>query len=407
MAKNANGRSTIYLGSDGYWHGRVTVGVRADGSADRRHTMSRSKATVVANVGKLEELRDRGRVPKPGERWTFGSWLEHWLENIARPGLKQSSYEAYRNAVNIHLVPGLGKHRLHSLQPEHLEGLYRRMIEGGSSPGNAHQVHRTARTALGEAYRRGHVTRNVAQLAKAPRIPREEIEPYSISEVQAILRAAQQRRNSARWAIALALGLRQGETLGLRWRDLDLDANTLRVRSSRARPKYEHGCGGTCGKKAGYCPQRTQLNPDTGDTKSAAGRRVIGLPDQLASLLKLHREEQGRERALAGDLWNEGDWVFATETGRPLNPNTDYHAWKALLKRAGVREGRLHDARHTAATVLLVLGVPERTVMSVMGWSSTSMAARYQHVTDPIRREVANRVGGLLWSAEEGRGADR
>lgn len=102
-----------------------------------------------------------------------------------------------------------------------------------------------------------------------------------------------------------------------------------------------------------------------------------------------------------------GRLVFATETGRPLNPNTDYHAWKALLKRAGVREGRLHDARHTAATVLLVLGVPERTVMSVMGWSSTSMAARYQHVTDPIRREVANRIGGLLWSAEEGPQADR
>ena len=93
----------------------------------------------------------------------------------------------------------------------------------------------------------------------------------------------------------------------------------------------------------------------------------------------------------------DGGWVFATHTGQPLNPNTDYHAWRALLERAGVRHARLHDARHTAATVLLVLGVPERTVMSIMGWSSTSMAARYQHVTDPIRREVANRVGGLLF----------
>ena len=81
----------------------------------------------------------------------------------------------------------------------------------------------------------------------------------------------------------------------------------------------------------------------------------------------------------------------------PIIPNTDYLEWKALLQRAGVRHARLHDARHTAATVLLVLGVPERTVMSIMGWSSTSMAARYQHVTDPIRREVANRVGGLLF----------
>ena len=77
--------------------------------------------------------------------------------------------------------------------------------------------------------------------------------------------------------------------------------------------------------------------------------------------------------------------MFASPTGRPVNPNSDYDAWKALLRSAGVRDGRLHDARHTAATVLLVLGVPERTIMSIMGWSSTAMAARFQHVTDPIR----------------------
>ena len=89
--------------------------------------------------------------------------------------------------------------------------------------------------------------------------------------------------------------------------------------------------------------------------------------------------------------------MFTTLLGRPIAPNSDYHEWRPLLQRAGVRHARLHDARHTAATVLLVLGVPERTGMSIMGWSSTSMAARYQHVTDPIRREVARRVGGPLF----------
>jgi integrase len=102
-------------------------------------------------------------------------------------------------------------------------------------------------------------------------------------------------------------------------------------------------------------------------------------------------------------LWQEGDWVFANAVGRPLSLNSDYREWKALLEDAGVPTGRLHDARDTAATVLLVLGVPGHTVMSVMGWSSTSMAARYQHVTDPIRRDVANRIGGLLWADPQGR----
>ncbi len=103
----------------------------------------------------------------------------------------------------------------------------------------------------------------------------------------------------------------------------------------------------------------------------------------------------------ARQLWQDSGYVFASLTGEPLIANSDYHRWKALLKAAGVRDGRLHDAWHTAATVLLVLGVPERTVMGVMGWSSTAMAARYQHVTDPIRHVVAAQVGGMLWADEK------
>jgi integrase len=327
-------------------------------------------------------------------------WLEHWLDNIARSNLRESSYSAYRVAVKKHLVPALGRHRLDRLEPEHLERLYRRMMDRGAKPATAHQVHRTVRAALGEAHRRGHVPRNVAALAKAPRIQTDPVEPFTIGEVRALLAAAKQDRNSARWAIGLALGLRQGEALALRWSDIDLDTHTLRVRGSRQRPTYEHGCGRTCGRKAGFCPRRRQVNAATGDTKSAAGRRIVGLPDRLVVMLKEHRAEQDRERQLAGSLWREGGWVFATRTGGPVSTRVDYDQWKALLKAAGVRDARLHDARHTAATVLLVLGVPERTVMSVMGWSSTSMAARYQHVTDPIRRDVARRVGGLLWSED-------
>ena len=121
----------------------------------------------------------------------------------------------------------------------------------------------------------------------------------------------------------------------------------------------------------------------------------------LVQLLAEHKSAQARERVAARQVWQEGDWVFTSQTGRPLVPNSDYHRWKALLKAAGVRDARLHDARHTAATVLLILGVPERTVMGIMGWSSTSMASRYQHVTDPIRRDVAARVGGLIWVTEQ------
>jgi len=102
------------------------------------------------------------------------------------------------------------------------------------------------------------------------------------------------------------------------------------------------------------------------------------------------------ERKVARQLWAEKGYVFTSPTGEPLNPNTDYHHWKELLQAAGVRDARLHDARHTASTVLLLLGVPERIVMAIMG-SSASMAKRYQHVTDPLLRETAEKVDGLLW----------
>ncbi len=121
------------------------------------------------------------------------------------------------------------------------------------------------------------------------------------------------------------------------------------------------------------------------------------LPEQLVVLLRQHKEEQDRERAVARDLWVEKGYVFTSETGEPLNPSTDYHHWKRLLREAGIRDGRLHDARHTASTVLLLLGVPERIVMAIMGWSSTSMAQRYQHVTEPMLSDVGKKLDEALW----------
>ncbi|ROP39114.1 tyrosine-type recombinase/integrase [Saccharothrix texasensis] len=410
MGRRSNGESTIYPGSDGYWHGRVTVGVKDNGKPDRRHVQAKTRPEVADKVRKLEQERDAGKVRKTGKVWTVEQWLQHWLDNIiAPPVVTENAFSAYEVAVRVHLAPGIGAHRLTKLEPEHLEKLYRKMMREGASAATAHQAHRTVRAALNVAVRRRHITENPALLARAPKIEETEVEPYSVEQVKNLLETAQQKRNSARWAIALALGLRQGEALGLRWADVDLEAGTLLVRRSRLRPRWKHGCIEPCGRKfGGHCPNRVPLRTETAGTKSKAGKRGIGLPDELVKLLKLHAAEQERERVKAAQLWVDSGYVFTTPTGGPLNPRTDYTEWKRLLERAKVPDGRLHDARHTAATVLLLLGVAERTVMGIMGWSNTAMAARYQHITSAIRRDVAQRVGGLLWrpSPTEGAGDD-
>lgn len=415
MSRKPNGASSIYLGKDGDWHGRVTVGVKDDGSPDRRHVRGKTEAIVTKKVRKLERERDTGTVKKAGERWTVAAWLTHWLENISAPNVRENTLSGYRVAVRHHLIPGLGKHRLDKLTPEHLDRFYRKMLSEPMpktgrkrKPATVHQVHRTARAAFEQAQRRGHISSNPASLAKAPRVAEEEVEPYTVEEIQRLLVATGDRRNSTRWAMALALGFRQGEALGLKWADVDLDKGTVRIRRSRLRPKYKHGCDGECGKKyPGYCPDRKPIRPDTDDTKSRAGRRTVGLPPELVRLLAAHRVEQESERERAGQLWQEGDWVFATPTGAPTNPRTDYDEWKRILAAAKLRDGRLHDARHTAATVLLILRVAMPAAMGIMGWSSADMAKRYQHITDEVRSDIARQVGGLLWAPESDDEGDR
>jgi integrase len=130
--------------------------------------------------------------------------------------------------------------------------------------------------------------------------------------------------------------------------------------------------------------------------KSKAGRRGIVLPDELFVLLEQHQAVQWAERVHAGTDWEDGDWMFAQPNGRPIRPEQDRRDWLQLLEDAGVRQARLHDARHTATTVLLLLGVPERAAMEFMGWSHSSMAKRYQHITAPLRRDIADRLSGFL-----------
>jgi len=393
-----NKSSSAYKGTDGYWHGRVSMGVDDLGKPDRRHVMGASRAEVARKVRELERLRDTGRAATAGRAPLVGAWLTHWLENIAARTVRRRTLDGYRTYIDRYAIPALGSHRLDRLQPEHVEALYARMERDGLSAGSVHSLHRILRAALNEAVRRDKMLRNPVTRARPPRLVEREMEPLSHRDAARLIDVARLQPGGARWSVALALGLRQGEALGLSWDDVDLDAGILTVRRALQRHTARHGCGGDCGRKrAADCTQRVPGGLVLVEPKTRAGRRRIALPSALCDLLKAHRRAQLADRLRAGTVWEEHGLVFCQPTGRPIDPRADWASWKALLAEAGVRDARLHDARHTAATLLLVQGVNARTVMDIMGWTEARMLSRYQHVVDELRRDAADRMGQALW----------
>lgn len=270
QGRNSNGESSLYLGSDKRWHGRVTVGVKDNGQPDRRHVSAKERAEVVRKVRELERKRDAGTVQKAGTSWTVAQWLDHWLNDIAVMTTTENGWDAYHYAVK-HLVPGVGAHRLTKLAPHHLESRYRKMLANGARKGTVHQVHRTIRAPLNDAAARDFLTKNPAKVAKAPTPDDEEIEPFSerrdSSAVHGGEEGAQLDSMDHRYRARPSSGRSTRPSVvgpGLRGTD-------LKVRRSQLRPKCRHGCEQPCGRKyAGHCPQRINIRPETKDTKSKA-----------------------------------------------------------------------------------------------------------------------------------------
>jgi integrase len=432
--RTANGRSSIYLGADGYYHGRVTMGVKDDGSPDRRHVRGRNEAEVTRKVRKLERERDKGNAANSGKAPTVELWMTTYLDTIASRSLAPRSLDDYWSKTRNWIVPGIGKHRLDRLLPEHLDKLYAAMAAAGKAPSHALKVHRIISRALEVAVRRGKVGRNVAKLVDAPSAATDEIKPLSEAETRRLLEAAATLpRNGARWSVALALGLRQGEALGLRWEYVNLDTGEVRVWWQLQRLKWRHGCADphACGKgrhKVKPCPRTCKAHkrecpppcpPDCEEharscpkrqggglvfrAPKGKSKRVVALPPELVRILRALRDAQLFERLEAADVWDDHDLVFCQPDGKPIDPRTDWDEWKALLASARIRDARVHDGRHTAATLLLEQGVHPRVVMEILGHSDIRLTERYSHVASPMARDAAARMNTALWGATETR----
>lgn len=391
-----NGRSSIYKDDKGAWNGWVTMGRDPSGKTVRRHVRGKTATDVSDKVTQLEAQRNgsAGRTAVAG-RTTVGEWLDEWLRIMLRTRAPRT-YESYESLLRVHCGP-IRKVHLSKLTVNDIDDLLER-VATTSSPSRASTLHRALRSCLNVAVKRSMLHANLCRYAAVPQTEDPEIDPFTIDETREILAAASGVRNSARWSVALALGLRQGEALGLKWADLNPEASTLQVRRQLQRLRYRHGCGKSeYDHKPAACAMREGGGLVFREKTKSKARRVVGVPDQLLALLREQRRSQAAERLAAGPAWVEHDLIFPQVNGKPMDPRGDARAWKGILIAAGVRDARLHDARHTNATMLLAQGVDGRVVMELLGWSQSVLLMRYQHVMAPMRQEAADRVGKAIW----------
>jgi integrase len=395
---------TPYEGKDGKWHVYVPMGRHPDGRPDRKHLRRKTRKEVVLAQRRLEAQRDRGEYIRSDRDATLGWWVTHWLDEVLPlAGRKAKTVDGYRSTLRVHVLPHLAGVKLSALSAEVIFNHLSDMKKAGATVHTIASTHRVLRSCLSAAVDSDRIRVNQAKKVNVERPAQVEVEPLTVDEAIRILGVVATRRNGVRWSIALSLGLRQGEALGLKWVDLDLDTETVIVRRSLRRETGRHGCERdvagepTCGyQQGGRCSERTQGGLVARTTKTGKSR-MVPLPPGLAPLLRAHQAAQSAERLQAGWLWQEDDWVFATELGAPIDPRRDWGDWKAILAGAGVRDARVHDARHTAATLLLANGVDIRTLMDLLGWTEHRTAQRYAHVIDPMRREAMARMGVVLF----------
>lgn len=394
-----NLRSSIYQGGDGRWYGFVTMGIRPDGSVDRRKRSGPSRQAVTRKVRELERQRDERSALPAGWTPRLEDWLRDWLKSTALR-VRPSTLNGYTVDVENHIVPAIGRHRLADLEPEHIEHLYTVLLAKGLGAGSVHHVRRTLNKSLNDAVRRRRIARNPVTLAHTPRYDPPDIEPLTVKEAKQILRAAESERNGVAFMLAISLGLRRGEVLGLSWDDVNLDEGRLAVRRQLERRLWKHGCADPLdcfAIRPAECPERTGGGLMLTELKTKQSRRTLPMPTPLVLALRRHRQQQREARIHAGSVWEETGLVFTNAYGRPVDPRDHSVHWTAFLEELGIRPARLHDARHTAATLLLVQGVDQRVVMSMFGWTSAAMTTRYQHVVPELVNEAGRRMADLLW----------
>ncbi|RII17336.1 Transposase [Streptomyces sp. YIM 130001] len=371
--RNPNGAGTITKRKDGRYQCAVYV-LQPDGTRARKFAYGKTWTECDTKRRELLAKVDQG-VPVPTRSAKLADWLTYWLDNVIKPRRKRTTYAKYEVHVRLYLVPMIGKKRLESLSVADVRRFLAK-LEQQTTAATAKETHKVLRTALSAACREELITRNVVTLVDPPTVDAPDIEPWSLAETLDFLAASRKDPLYAAFVLAIALGFRRGEIVGLHWRDVDLDKREIRVRKQR---------------------QRVSGEAYDDDPKGRRRKQSLPLPGICVAPLRWQRLRQAEMRAKAGDRWADGDYVFTTRNGRPIEPRNLYRSFTRVASDAGLRVIRLHDARHGCATLLTAAGVPPRVVMEILGHSQIAVTMNvYAHVVQDTQREAIGHLDRLL-----------
>ena len=368
--RRASGEGSIYRRRNGTWSAIATL---PDGR--RKHIYGKTRDQVRGKLAEILHALQNGSFTDARGK-TLGDFLDQWLADVVKPRVRAWTFTGYEVHVRRHIKPVLGRVPLEKLSPQHVQHLLNRKLEEGLKPKSVRYLRGTLRTALNEAVRWGLVSRNAAALVDGPRVERFDIQPFTPAEARVFLDSIAGERLEALYSVALTMGLRQGEALGLRWQDVDVELGYLRISKQL---------------------QRVHGAPQLVEPKTARSRRTLAMPPMITKGLEQHRVRQRQERSNAGNRWAETDLVFASTEGKPLDGTAISKGFHRLLERAGLQQRRFHDLRHSCATLLLVQGVSPRVVMDLLGHSQIGLTMNtYSHVIPDLRRDAADRMQDLL-----------
>lgn len=410
-AKRADGFGTEpYERKDGRWQSEIMIGTTPSGKRIKKTVYGRTSNECATKLKAVIVAYDKQELVA-GRSPTVIQWLDHWIDNIPTTRMRARTVRTTRGLINNWVRNTMvARVRLDKVTPEHIESLYKAMRDAGRSESTISRLHVVLARAFRVAQQRQKIGIPPTSRLDAPRPTPFKPVVLKPVEVQRVVAVALNSTDPARWMLALTYGPRQGEVLGLSWDDFDAESKTLRIRRELYRLPWQHGCNPgrepACLHSQGrFCPQRRDGGWFTGLPKTDGSDREIYLPDQLVELLQERRRVQMETRKdyepFVSANGVQVDLVFDRPDGRPRSDRADWEAWKTLLKVAKVPPVRLHDARHTAATSMLLMGVDGKVVMSLFGWSNPAMLSRYQHVLDEMKKDVAALVGAAWFAAPQ------